>query len=184
MTEPDYDLSDKDLAERAAFYAVIGQAISIWADTETTIVRIFARLLEIQEEKAGLILYSLNFSAWPPLVGEMFKRSEKHKRLTKKWNKQIEHFRTLNDLRTRLAHHTSWEATNSKEIALRPSRLDTRPKTKTEPLSASYIHANFTEKVIRIGDVLFALLDQMDGLPPSPKRPASRSDGQHPKDAR
>ena len=182
MSDPaGWGLTEEQVTERGAFYAVVGQAISIWADTETSIVRICARLLETDEEKAGLVLFSLNFVAWLPLITELFKSSKKHQRLKKKWNKQEEQLKILNDLRVRLAHHTSWESRGTEPIALKPSRLDTRPRSKAyKPLTANEISNQFTEPVYEIGNKLFALIDAMDGRQSLPRKPSAprRDQGQ------
>jgi hypothetical protein len=183
MTDINFDLTEEEILRRAGFYATVGQAISLWADNETNIVRIFGELLGIEEEKAGLILFSMNFLAWLPLITELFKTHPKHHRKAKKWNKLAERLRSLNDLRTRLAHHTTWESEPG-NMVLKASRLDTRPRTKTFlPLTESDIHSDFTQKLYLIDEALYELLFSLKEIP-FPKKSASSKGGQHPSGAR
>ena len=85
---------------------------------ETVLVEIFARLLGVPDEKAGLILYSIsNFYAWLTLIGDTMALDDRFKQFTSTWNKKAERLRPLNDIRVRLAHHTVYESIGANDWA-------------------------------------------------------------------
>ncbi len=160
-----------DWPERQLLYTAIGQGISFWADMESNIVVICAKLLRSDTKKVGLILYSItNTNMWLTIVTELFALDEKYSDLAGKWNKIAERIKAQNDTRVRLAHHSKWFAP-AEEIALRSSPYDWRAKWRnSSPLQTREIGA-FVGKVAEIADDLGNLISEMEGMNPQPPLP-------------
>jgi hypothetical protein len=124
--------------EKHTLYLLIGQGISIWTSNEHILASIFAQLLGAPEQKAGLVLYSINnFYAWLTLIDELIAIDDHFTSIKDEWGGLSSKLKPLNDIRLRLAHHTSFNFDDSeKTVALRPSPLDARSKTrKSTPLT-------------------------------------------------
>jgi hypothetical protein len=151
------------------FYRAVGQGISHWASMEGRLVQIVAKLTRTSEDKAGLIVYSINnFHTWINIIDELFVLDGTYKRSLKAWRKLIEPLKKENDIRVRLAHQSlSQEDVDPGEelrmvaARLRPGKLDTRMKSKkAKPLEMMEI-AEFTERVNDLHDKLISLLALM-----------------------
>ena len=129
------------MKERSAFYATVGQGISNWARMEGQIVHLAADLLDCNVEKAGVVLYSItNFHIWLGIIDELLALDKCLASAKRNWNQISTGLRKLNDVRVRLAHHTTWYTDHSQgAIALRPAREDRRKK------SQGYSHLTATE---------------------------------------
>jgi hypothetical protein len=165
--------------ERHDFYSSVGQAISLWASMETKLVYIASYLLGTSEHKAGLILYSMNFNTWLTIIDELFAIEPKYKEFKSEWVKASKHMKEWNDIRVRLAHNTVWDA-DDKQIALRPSSLDYRSKSRNhKPLTNTEIIDTIGKWVKadnRFGNLYLAMRRVSLGLPSkggtSSERPA------------
>jgi hypothetical protein len=130
-------MSGHDLeVNQTPFLAAIGEAISLWASMEGILVQIAARLLGTTDRKAGLVLYSISFFAWLQIIEELFILEPKYSGDKAAWGVAANKLRRLNDIRTRLAHHTIWDYPDDDDIFLRPAQFDARSKSKKQqPLS-------------------------------------------------
>lgn len=128
---------------------------------ETRLVRIAAVLLDTSAAKAGLVLYSINnFPTWLAIIEDLFLADPTLAEERSVWTKMTSKLRELNDIRVRLAHHTS-DRTDVGAL-LSPSHLDTRTKTKKhDPLSADQV-MDFSDDVLRIRTRLDHLLIALD----------------------
>ncbi|MDQ1405357.1 MAG: hypothetical protein QOG55_986 [Acidobacteriaceae bacterium] len=153
-------------SDKEGFYASVGQGISAWVVLEMTLVFLFSRLLSITPRQAGLVLYSImNFYTWLTLITDLFASEPKFAHLRGAWNKKFERLRALNDTRTRLAHHTTFESEGL--VSLKPSRLDIRPKSLAyEPLQDADI-VKFTSDVSDLQTELMAIIEAVESLTPS-----------------
>lgn len=152
------------------FYTAVGQGISHWARMEIRLVQVTAKVLATSEEKAGLLMYSINFYAWLDIISQLFELDGTYPRSFKKWRKLSEALKAENDTRVRLAHHS---ISQDREIVggitgiqayLKPARLDVRKKTKThalKPLDMNEI-ADFTGRIGGLHGKLIALLKLME----------------------
>jgi hypothetical protein len=129
------------------FNALVGQALSQWVRMETILLAIASTLLETSLPKTGLVFYSIqNFHVWLNVIDELFQLEKRYEPHHSDWKKICEQLRQLNDMRVRLAHHTSWQPAQD-EISrlatrpkLRPPQWDLRAKSKKfAPLSADEI---------------------------------------------
>jgi hypothetical protein len=160
-------MPDKEL--QTVFYTAVGQAISFWVDLESRIVEVAASLIGTTRDKAGVVMHANDFARWEHIIGDLFDLQPDLKKQRKKWNKLAEKLRPMNDIRVRLAHHTSAN-TNDKIPALTPSRYDKRSKSrKHAPLKAHEI-AEFMHNIIDAHKKADRLLS---GLPPPPSNPIS-----------
>jgi hypothetical protein len=123
------------------FYQSIGSAISSWAAMESPIVAIASVLLETSLQKAGLVFYSMNFHAWLSVVDELFLLDENYGDKRSEWTSICKRLTELNDIRVRLAHHTSLERDKAGTLpSLRAPRFDVRRKSqKHAPLDTGQI---------------------------------------------
>jgi hypothetical protein len=164
-------------SDKEGFYASIGQGISAWTILEMTLVFLFSRLLAITPKQAGLVLYSImNFYTWLTLITDLFAADPKLAHLSGAWNKKFERLRALNDTRTRLAHHTTFESELG-AVTLKPSRLDIRPKSLAyQPLQDSDI-VNFVSGVSALLSELMIIIEAVEALQTSS---AERADEPNP----
>src|SRR5262245_23413036 len=73
------------------FYMGVGQGISHWARMEGRLVQIVAKLTRTSEDKAGLIMYSINnFYTWIDIIDQLFVIDGTYKRSLEAWRKLIE----------------------------------------------------------------------------------------------
>jgi hypothetical protein len=161
MSEADSDDASSGWEKTEQFYVSVGQGISIWALMEGSLVHIFQRLMRTELEKAGLVLYSImNFHTWLSVISELFASDADYRQFTDLWNKKVARLKALNDIRTRLAHHTSFES-GSDEVSLKPGRYDKRSKSLAyPPLTKQDIDA-FSDKVTSIHQEIVELLRAM-----------------------
>lgn len=161
-------------AERAPFYASVGQGISIWSSMEGRLVEIAAHLLGTSNRKAGLVLYSImSFFTWLQIIDELFILETRYSAHRSAWGVISDKLRSLNDIRVRLAHHTVWDIpydANQDAMALRPGRYDSRSKSKKHaPLTDPEI-AGFTSQIFDIDGDLKRLVEDIEitkNLPPT-----------------
>jgi hypothetical protein len=145
---------------RHQFYSTIGQGISLWTKMETALVGIFSELIGVRYEKGGLILYSImNFNTWLVLITELYAVDQRYSDLSKRWNKKFERLRALNDIRTRLAHHTVWQGEDDLPMLI-AGRFDIRPKSKAHLPLAHVDILEFNQSVLDIFRELVALLKE------------------------
>jgi hypothetical protein len=172
MSDPDEEEATFPVTERSIFYSAVGQAISLWAAMEGTLVEIAAKLFDTTDRKTGLILYSItNFHSWLNIIDELFLLEVKYNSHKPDWGLASARLRSLNDIRVRLAHHTVWGGPSQEPggSALRPNRYDTRAKSrKHAPLQAQEILA-FIDGVLEMEDDLETLIAAMKvtATPPS-----------------
>lgn len=138
-------------AVRSAFYTCVGQGISAWTSMEGNLVSIASYLMGTTEAKAGLVFYSINnFNSWLTIITDLFALAPEYAEFRDHFTALVEPLKQLNDTRVRLAHHTIWGSKDHASPALRPNKLDTRPKSKKhQPLVKDEISA-FTDKVFHI----------------------------------
>jgi hypothetical protein len=147
------------------FYAAVGQAISAWSGMESHLVSIAALLLKTHPEKAGLVLYSnQNFHVWLNILDDLFEIEPMFVDLKDSWTKISSDLRSMNDIRVRLAHHSthhdSLAAFEQMPRLARP-RLDVRTKSrKHQPLTADEI-IDFTDKIAATLERSIHLVDIM-----------------------
>jgi hypothetical protein len=129
------------MKERSTIYATVGQGISNWARMEGRIIHLAADLLDCNVEKAGVVFYSItNFHSWLGIIDELLALDKCLASAKRDWNQIATRLRKLNDVRVRLAHHTTWYTDHSQcTLALRPAREDRRKK------SQGYAHLTATE---------------------------------------
>jgi hypothetical protein len=170
---------------RELFYAGVGCAISRWSNMETVLVEIFAFLIGTSDEKAGLILYSINFHTWLSLISGAIALDSRFSRVSKVWNKKVERLRPLNDVRVRLAHHTVWESTGPEDFGLKPSRFDTRPNSKKYAALTAQDLEEFIADVSKLHMDLHHVYMKVRAIAhaSSAKKSDARPSGQHPLDA-
>jgi hypothetical protein len=134
------------------FFSTVGQGISAWAMMETVLVVLTALLLDTEASKAGIVFYSINFYAWLGIIDDLFKLDKSLEKHEAEWRKISKKLRELNDIRVRLAHHTSWHReSNERWPSLRPAVLDLRTKSqKHQPLDMKEIQV-FAEDVVKVG---------------------------------
>ncbi|MCV0385863.1 MAG: hypothetical protein K5821_05450 [Nitrobacter sp.] len=131
MSEKTPAISDDDWSRQEQLNALVGHAISLWSNMETTIVSIFAILLRTEAGKAGLVMFSINnINTWLEIVTELFARDKLFSDFSKAWNKKAERLKRMNNGRVRLAHHSSLDLKGKMPAALRPSHLDTRSRSQ------------------------------------------------------
>lgn len=148
----------KHLGKMDHTFKLIGHGISLWSFMEGNIILIFAKLMGTTNEKAGLVLYSMNFMAWLPLVTDLFANDKKYGKISSKWNKKFERLRSMNNTRVRLAHHTILENSDS---LLQVPRFDTRQKSLAQsPLNDEEL-SEFIDKIIAMNNELAMLFNEM-----------------------
>jgi hypothetical protein len=168
------DEEEKKAKEDASdsFFEMVGRSISAWTSTEGGLVALTGLLLGVNFQKAGLILYSIpSFYTWLSIIDDLFALEEKRFGTFKpEWGQIAERLKKLNEIRVRLAHHTS---PREEEIegfpVLRPHRYDMRSRSKKyAPLSFEEI-LDFFESAGAIMDRIIALLEEMvpTAIPPS-----------------
>jgi hypothetical protein len=145
--------SHAEAAERRTLLTSIGQALTTWATLEELLVCLFAILLKIPPEKAGLVMYSIiNFNVWLTLIDELFSQDKDLSEFKSRWNKISSRIRAIKDNRDRIAHHSAqMERKGEGDLIhysyLVPSDLDTRSKTlKFKPMGSDEI-LSFSETV-------------------------------------
>ena len=141
----------------------------MWSSMEGIIAEMFALLVEAPREKAGLVLYSINnFYTWLSIMDDLISIDSRFAPIKSEWGQIAEKLKGLNDIRVRLAHHTSFSEdspTPQERPSLRPSHMDTRSKSrKYRPLSGKEIDA-FCDEVDAVLDRLFALQHAIASLP-------------------
>lgn len=90
--------------------------------------------------------------------------------LSAKWTKISSKLRGLNDVRVRLAHHTSFGLENDESITLRPSPLDIRTKSKKQPLLSPMEILDFISALNEVIQRLIALKDELSEFDTSQKK--------------
>jgi hypothetical protein len=144
----------------------IGQALSVWARMEESLVAVACILLETKIEKAGIVMYSIfNFNVWTSVIDELFTVDKRFDALVPKWRKISTKLGPLQKTRNNLAHHTinfrGDDATPIGEAALSPASSDTRRQSqKSPPLGYDEI-SKFQDSVLTVLDSLTALLVAM-----------------------
>jgi hypothetical protein len=175
------DIKDDDEQRKLvlSIYEEVGRGISTWAAAEMRLVQIVARLLGTAEDKAGLILYSINnFYTWVTIIDGLFAASE-FAEAKKLWSNLASDLKSQNDIRVRLAHqslHVDIWKNGQGDLkfvisGLRPVALDTRPKQKgLRPLELSEIK-KFTDTVASLQIKLAKVVQKLNGPKPSPGTP-------------
>jgi hypothetical protein len=155
--------------ERELFYISIGQGISFWTGMESLLVQIAARLLGSTDIKAGLVLYSIaNFYSWLTIIDDLFSLDPKFVSLKTDWGPIAEKLKGLNDIRVRLAHHTSWgDVKVDGRSALRPGMYDARSKSRKFPPLITTEIIDFSEKLRLVRVQMLDLLGKMEAVAPS-----------------
>jgi hypothetical protein len=104
----------------------------------------------------------MNFFAWLNIIDELFLLEPKYAEFKTDWGSISAKLRALNDTRVRLAHHTTWDGSQDQgQLRLKPSKFDTRPKSKKyAALSATEILA-FIEAVWAVHKQLMQLAKDM-----------------------
>jgi hypothetical protein len=162
-------LSVAKMDQAKNFYLSVGQGISHWSGMETRLVQVAAKLLRTSELKAGLVMYSIqNLYVWIQIIDDLFVLDGTYPKSLKLWRNIVELLKAENDIRVQLAHHSISQEevtfpTGEQGIQafLRPSKLDTRTKSKKyKPLKMMEI-AEFTGRVGTIHDKLISLLTLM-----------------------
>jgi hypothetical protein len=122
----------EEIDNRTKFYTTVGQGISNWARMEGRIVHLGAELLDTNVEKAGVVFYTVtNFHVWLTIISELISLDRRLKDVKKDWNHTSNRLRELNDIRVRLAHHTTWHTDRSQsDVCLRPAKEDYRSKSR------------------------------------------------------
>lgn len=150
--------------EEEFFYLCVGQAISMWTNTESCLIDIAARLLGSSPDKTGCVFYSIgNFHVWLNTIDDLFLLAPEYNAARKDWISLADMLRGMNDTRVRLAHHTVWhgKTKDTPRNTLLPTRYDTRSKArKYKPLTASEI-SDFCEDINTVMDKIAALLKLM-----------------------
>jgi hypothetical protein len=171
-----------------ALFASVGQALSLWAQMEESLVVIAGLLLRARFTKVGVVMYSIiNFNVWLSVIDELFALDSIYGSLKPKWNKINERLRRLKDTRDRLAHHSVHSGAQVRTIlgdsALKPGRLDSRRKSlKHEPLDFDQVSA-FIASVANVLEDLTALINTMNAMlddEPSPQKPSEQGSDQSP----
>jgi hypothetical protein len=163
-------------------FMLVGEALSLWAQMEDSLVIIAGMLLRTKFTKAGVILYSIiNFNVWLGLIDELFALEPSYDAVKPKWNKAAERLKRLNDTRVRLAHHTihAVPASELEDTSLRPGRLDSRRRSqKYQPLNAdqilTFIHS-VSDVLIDLSEIITAMTEivQQEPLPEKSSEPDS-----------
>lgn len=137
-----------------AFFETVGRPITYWVKLESGLVAMAGILLDAPFKKAGLVLYSINnFYTWLTIIDDLFAYEEKRfGHLRDEWGQIAERLKKMNDVRVRLAHHTT---STGEEIdgfpVLRPPRYDGRTKSgKYKPLSM--------EELLQFGESIHPLM--------------------------
>jgi hypothetical protein len=163
------DALDKQEAQeqllRTTLFAAVGRALSIWAQTEESLVIIITILLRTQPTKAGIIMYSIiNFNVWLGIADELA-IDQSYTALKHKWNKINERLKKLNDTRVRLAHHTVYNISNNNfdYKSLKPGRFDTRGKSQKYPQPLDYDQISDFIRSLNVKDLL-ALINAMNAI--------------------
>jgi hypothetical protein len=166
----DQDMNEQSKAQHEKYlFMSVGQALSLWAQMEETLVVITGRLVRTEFAKAGIIMYSIiNFGIWLSIIDELFSREQLYRPLKRKWNKINERLKKAKRIRDRLAHQTVHSGQNAStfegDTSLRPVRLDTRHISQThQPLDFDQI-LEFTASVTRIITDLALLINAMTEL--------------------
>lgn len=150
---------NEDMRLREQALTLIGRGISLWAIMEGNVVFIFAKLTGMTVEKAGIVLYSMGFSAWLTVITDLFAFDPKHQPLASEWNTRMRCLRRMNDVRTRLAHHTTFLTADN---LLRPGSFDLRPKTVAQsPLTEAEI-SDFIDEIIEMTNSLTSLSTEIN----------------------
>ncbi|MHB8268784.1 hypothetical protein [Bradyrhizobium sp.] len=173
--------------DKRNLFMLVGEALSLWAQMEDSLVVIAGALLRTKFEKAGVVLYSItNFHVWLGLIDELFALESRYDTVKPKWNKVAERLKKLNDTRARLAHHTIYAVPplELEGASLRPGRLDLRRRSlKYEPLNTDQM-LTFIHSVSRALEDLAAVTNAMTEIilqEPSPEKSDEQDSGQdHP----
>jgi hypothetical protein len=168
-------------------FMLVGEALSLWAQMEDSLVIIAGMLLRTKFTKVGAIFYSIiNFNTWLGLIDELFALEPSYDAVKPKWNKVAERLKKLNDTRVRLAHHTIHAVPSSEleDTSLRPGRLDARRKSqKYQPMNADQI-LSFIHSVTAVLEDLTIIVKTMTAIveqETSPEKSGEPDSGQdHP----
>jgi len=184
--EPNQTEFSQSYLEHENFYIGVGLSISRWSDMETTIVQIFSILMGTQDQKAGIVLYSImNFNAWLMIIDELIGSDPLFEGFKRNWSKKANRLRRLNETRVRLAHHTMWES-GPTDLGLKPSRLDARSKSRsykslTIPEIVEFVNLSFEmhKDLVELRKALTLAASKK----PSPDRSQPQQGDPHPSDA-
>jgi hypothetical protein len=161
----------KKQAEHDLYYA-IGSAITSWSRMEGLLVFVTSMLLGTSPEKAGLVSYSMNIHPWLTVIDELFAFDPDYVALRPHWVEIDKRLRKLNDVRTRLAHHSVVEGKgievlvtggDEKEVLplLVANEYDVRSKTKKQAPLQIFELGQFITDLNPVIDQISNLLDLM-----------------------
>jgi hypothetical protein len=124
--------TEDQMQDRVLFYSTVGQGISNWTRMEDRIIHFAADLLDTNVQKTGVVFYSIiNFNVWLGIIEELLSLDKQLANVRKLWTPIASRLRKLNDIRARLAHHTTWHTDPSATtLCLRPAREDRRAKSQ------------------------------------------------------
>jgi hypothetical protein len=128
---------------------------------EGKLVEIAALLLGTDENKTGLMMYSImNFNVWLNIIDELFALEPKFSGHKSDWTAVSSDLRAINDTRVRLAHHTIWDNPGTTP-ALRPGKHDAKSKSKKhQPLTGSEV-ISFSKAVLEAEKKLIPMISAM-----------------------
>ncbi|WP_426410792.1 hypothetical protein [Bradyrhizobium ganzhouense] len=152
-----------ELQERMQFYATVGQGISNWARMEGRIINLAAYLLDTNVQKAGVVFYSMNFNLWLNVIDDLLLLDKHLTNIRKRhWSPVSSELRKLNDIRVRLAHHTTWQAPAAGSgVYLRPAREDQRSRSRAYPILTADEILKFTSDTTDIGHRILDVEQQL-----------------------